>query len=122
MVFYRNLLAAAFELAPDLTMRAVRDVVDNFQMPGHGIENFEPASRRRSPSAGIYNLRIHHDDVVTAGAAQLKALEATGLGRRRRAGPRRAGRVPGRAGPAGDPVHREARQAAGGARQPRVMA
>ncbi len=33
MVFYRNLLKAAFELAPDLTMQAVRDVVVNFRMP-----------------------------------------------------------------------------------------
>ncbi|MGW0900706.1 acyl-ACP desaturase, partial [Streptomyces goshikiensis] len=41
MVFYRNLLGAAFELAPDLTMQAVRDVVVNFRMPGHGMPGFE---------------------------------------------------------------------------------
>ncbi|NEE07811.1 acyl-ACP desaturase, partial [Streptomyces sp. SID7499] len=44
MVFYRNLLGAAFELAPDLTMQAVRDVVVNFRMPGHGMPGFERAA------------------------------------------------------------------------------
>src|ERR1700755_3568727 len=44
MVFYRNLLKAAFELAPDRTMSAVRDVVVRFRMPGHGIPGFERAA------------------------------------------------------------------------------
>src|SRR3954467_8869973 len=36
MVFYRNLLAAAFEIAPDATMEAIRDEVVGFPMPGRG--------------------------------------------------------------------------------------
>ena len=40
MLFYRNLLAAALELAPDQTMRAITDVVSRFQMPGTTIEGF----------------------------------------------------------------------------------
>ena len=34
MIFYRNLVAAAFEAAPNETMRAVTDEVVNFSMPG----------------------------------------------------------------------------------------
>ena len=43
MIFYRNLLKAALELAPDQTMAAIRDVVTSFEMPGAGI----PASSAR---------------------------------------------------------------------------
>jgi len=64
MIFYRNLVTAALELAPDQTVRAVWDIVDGFQMPGSGIDGFA----RRSLAialAGIYDLRIHHDDVLS---------------------------------------------------------
>ncbi|MEV1007443.1 acyl-ACP desaturase [Streptomyces sp. NPDC049881] len=79
MVFYRNLLRAAFELAPDQTMCAVRDVVTRFRMPGHGIPGFERAAARMA-LGGIYNLRIHHDDVLQPVLRFLKVLEVSGLG------------------------------------------
>jgi acyl-[acyl-carrier-protein] desaturase len=63
MVFYRNLLAAAFELDADHAMRAVTDVVAAFQMPGSNIEGFQ----RKAVSialAGIYDLRQHRDEVL----------------------------------------------------------
>ncbi|MCP2339882.1 acyl-ACP desaturase [Actinomadura rupiterrae] len=63
MVFYRNLLGAAFDLAPDETMRAVTDVVKGFQMPGHSIDGFLRKSVTIA-NAGIYDLRLHHDDVL----------------------------------------------------------
>jgi acyl-[acyl-carrier-protein] desaturase len=78
MVFYRNLLAAAFELAPNEAMRAVTDVVTSFQMPGHTIENFARKSVQIA-MAGIYDLRIHHDEVVTPVLRNVKALDTTGL-------------------------------------------
>lgn len=78
MVFYRNLLAAAFELAPDDAMRAVCDVVATFQMPGHGIENFARKSAQIA-MAGVYDLRIHHDEVVLPVLRSIKALDAAGL-------------------------------------------
>ncbi len=34
MVFYRNIVAAALEIAPDATMRAIADEVIGFEMPG----------------------------------------------------------------------------------------
>ncbi|MFF4606383.1 acyl-ACP desaturase [Streptomyces sp. NPDC001339] len=79
MLFYRNLLTAAFELAPDQTMCAVRDVVTGFRMPGHGMPGFERAAARMA-FGGIYNLRIHHDDVLQPVLRHLKVLEIGGLG------------------------------------------
>jgi acyl-[acyl-carrier-protein] desaturase len=78
MVFYRNLLAGAFELAPDEAMRAVCDVVTTFQMPGHGIENFTRKSVQIA-MAGIYDLRIHHDEVVIPVLRNVGVMETTGL-------------------------------------------
>lgn len=79
MVFYRNLLKAAFELAPDLTMQAVRDVVVNFRMPGHGMPGFERAAAQMAIGE-VYNLRIHHDDVIQPVLRFLKIMEIDGLG------------------------------------------
>ncbi|MFC0600973.1 acyl-ACP desaturase [Streptomyces palmae] len=79
MVFYRNLLGRAFELAPDQTMCAVRDVVVGFRMPGHGIPGFERAAAQMA-IGGIYNLRIHHDDVLQPVLRYLKVLDISGLG------------------------------------------
>jgi acyl-[acyl-carrier-protein] desaturase len=63
MVFYRNLVAAAFDLAPNETMSAVRDEVVNFQMPGVGMTDYTRNSVIIA-KAGIYDLRLHHDAVV----------------------------------------------------------
>jgi len=78
MLFYRNLLGAAFDLAPDATMRAVCEVIRSFQMPGHTIENFGRKSVQIA-MAGIYDLRIHHDEVVMPILRQLQVFERTGL-------------------------------------------
>jgi len=63
MVFYRNLVAAAFELAPDEMMGAVRDEVVGFTMPGVGMPGFMRNSVAIA-KAGIYDLRLHHDEVI----------------------------------------------------------
>ncbi len=63
MLFYRNVMEAAFELSPDAAMQAVARVAENFAMPGSEVEGFT----RRSLTialAGIYDLRIHHDEVL----------------------------------------------------------
>ncbi|GAB4048482.1 acyl-ACP desaturase [Catellatospora paridis] len=78
MLFYRNLLMASFELVPNATMEAILRVVKAFQMPGHTIENFGRKSVQIA-MAGIYDLRIHHDEVVMPVLRQLKVLERTGL-------------------------------------------
>jgi acyl-[acyl-carrier-protein] desaturase len=78
MVFYRNLLSATFDLAPDATMRAVSDVVMSFQMPGHSIENFIRKSAQIA-MAGIYDLRIHHDEVLSPILRHLRIFDRDDL-------------------------------------------
>ncbi|GAB3983037.1 acyl-ACP desaturase [Plantactinospora veratri] len=78
MVFYRNLLGAAFELAPSQAMRAVADVVADFQMPGSGIEGFARKSVAMA-LAGIYDLRQHRDDVLLPVLRQWDVWNVTGL-------------------------------------------
>jgi acyl-[acyl-carrier-protein] desaturase len=63
MLFYRNLLAEAIKLEPNHAMRAITDVLLNFQMPGAGM----PGWGRKSVQialAGIYDLQLHLEDVV----------------------------------------------------------
>ncbi|MFC5667275.1 acyl-ACP desaturase [Kitasatospora misakiensis] len=79
MVFYRNLLKAALEIAPDQAMRAIADVVTDFRMPGHGIPGFERAAAQIA-LGGVYNLRIHHDDVLQPVLRHLKVMDIAGLG------------------------------------------
>jgi acyl-[acyl-carrier-protein] desaturase len=78
MVFYRNLLAAAFDLDADHAMRAVADVVAAFEMPGANIEGFQ----RKALSialAGIYDLRQHRDEVLQPVLRQWNVLGRTDL-------------------------------------------
>jgi acyl-[acyl-carrier-protein] desaturase len=79
MVFYRNLLAAALELAPDQAMRAITDVVTSFQMPGHDLAGFQRKSIEMA-LAGIYDARQHRDDVLLPVLRHWKIWEVTGLG------------------------------------------
>jgi acyl-[acyl-carrier-protein] desaturase len=79
MVFYRNLVAAAFDRAPDATMAAIRDEVVNFQMPGAGMPGFARSSVAIA-KAGIYDLRQHHDDVVMPILKFWKVFDRADLG------------------------------------------
>jgi acyl-[acyl-carrier-protein] desaturase len=63
MVFYRNLMAAALDIDPDAAMVAIRDEVIAFAMPGQGLSDFAKNAITIA-KAGIYDLRIHHDDVL----------------------------------------------------------
>jgi acyl-[acyl-carrier-protein] desaturase len=63
MVFYRNLVAAALDYAPDATMCAIRDEVIGFAMPGTGMPDFT-RNAVRIAKAGIYDVRLHHDEVL----------------------------------------------------------
>jgi acyl-[acyl-carrier-protein] desaturase len=78
MVFYRNLLAAALELSPNQTMRAITDVVTTFQMPGTDIAGFQRKAVEMA-IAGVYDLRQHRDDVVAPVLRFWKVFEVEGL-------------------------------------------
>ncbi|CCH80429.1 putative acyl-(acyl-carrier-protein) desaturase desA1 [Nostocoides japonicum T1-X7] len=78
MIFYRNLLGAALALDPSQTMAAIRDVVVGFQMPGTDIPGFQRKSVEMAV-AGIYDLRIHRDDVVAPVLRFWKVWDIEGL-------------------------------------------
>lgn len=62
-IFYKGVMQAMLDTAPDLVMGGIYEVFSNFQMPGVAMPNFV----RRSidvAKAGVYNLRIHHDRVL----------------------------------------------------------
>ncbi|MGH3983569.1 MAG: acyl-ACP desaturase [Pseudonocardiaceae bacterium] len=82
MVFYRNLVRAALEVSPGPTLRAITDEVTNFQMPGIVIPGFARKAALIA-KAGIYDLRIHHDEVIWPllrqwGVFDLNSLDAEG--------------------------------------------
>jgi acyl-[acyl-carrier-protein] desaturase len=78
MIFYRDLVSAALELAPNATVRAITKEVIGFQMPGAGIKDFDRKARQIA-KAGIYDLRIHHDEVVWPLLRKWNFFELEGL-------------------------------------------
>ncbi|MGH3683934.1 MAG: acyl-ACP desaturase [Pseudonocardiaceae bacterium] len=82
MVFYRNLVKAALDVAPGPTLRAITDEVVGFAMPGIVIPGFARKAALIA-KAGIYDLRIHHDEVILPllrhwGVFDLGGLDAEG--------------------------------------------
>ena len=78
MVFYRNLVKAALEIAPSQTLRAITDEVVGFVMPGSVIPGFGRKAVQIA-NAGIYDLRIHHDDVIMPLVRHWQVFELAGL-------------------------------------------
>ncbi len=78
MVFYRDSLSAIFEVAPNVAMKAVLREVVEFAMPGEGIAGFARKAAQMA-AAGIYDLRIHHDDIVTPLLKHWKIFERSDL-------------------------------------------
>src|ERR671921_764877 len=78
-VSHRNLVTAAFDINPDEMMRAVADEVINFEMPGANMANFRKNSIIIA-KAGIYDLRLHHDEVVSPILRTWKVFERTDFG------------------------------------------
>jgi len=79
MVFYRNVIDAAFDLAPDDTMAAVLASVRDFAMPGHGIEGFGRKAVEIAV-AGIYDLRQHREEVVMPVLRKWRVFDRDDLG------------------------------------------
>ncbi|WP_312018777.1 acyl-ACP desaturase [Streptomyces sp. I05A-00742] len=79
MLFYRELLADAFQVFPDDAMTALADVLRDFRMPGAAIPGFGSRAARVA-AAGIYNPDIHHEHVVAPLLRTLPVLAATELG------------------------------------------
>jgi acyl-[acyl-carrier-protein] desaturase len=63
MIFYRDVSAAGFDIAPNQAMASLHHVLRNFKMPGYTVPDF----RRKAvviAVGGVYDPRIHLDDVV----------------------------------------------------------
>jgi acyl-[acyl-carrier-protein] desaturase len=78
MIFYRNLMDAALKIAPDQAMVAILDVVKNFQMPGANLPGFQRKAVEMAVE-GIYDLRLHKDEVVAPVLRFWKVDEIEGL-------------------------------------------
>ncbi len=78
MIFYRNLITAALEIARSATVQAIAEEIMTFQMPGTGIDDFDRKAKQIA-RAGIYDLRIHHDEVVTPLLRHWKFFDLDGL-------------------------------------------
>ena len=88
MVFYRDILKAALAIEPSAAVRAIVDEVLKFEMPGAGIPGFLRKAAEIA-KAGIYDLRVHRDEVLLPilrhwGIFELTGLDAAGVVARRR--------------------------------------
>ncbi len=77
-LFYRGVTTEMLEKSPDIVLPALNRVLQNFAMPGTGIPSF---ARRALQMAriGIYNQRIHAENIVDPLVRFWKISEITGL-------------------------------------------
>ena len=78
MVFYRDILSAALAMEPSAAVRAIVDEVLAFKMPGAGIPGFVRKAAQIA-KAGIYDLRVHRDDVLLPILRHWNIFELTDL-------------------------------------------
>ena len=78
MVFYRDILGAALKVQPSAAVRAIVDEVLAFEMPGAGIPNFVRKAAQIA-KAGIYDLRVHRDEVLLPIIRHWRIFELEGL-------------------------------------------
>jgi acyl-[acyl-carrier-protein] desaturase len=78
MIFYRDLVQAALQISPNETVQAIAKEAMRFEMPGVGIRDFNRRAVRIA-KAGIYDLRIHHDEVLRPLLRSWKFFEVEGL-------------------------------------------
>ena len=78
MLFYRNTLSAALDMEPNAAMRAITNVVTNFDMPGANMPGFGRKAVQIA-LAGIYDLQQHLDDVIAPVLRAWNIFERTDL-------------------------------------------
>ncbi|MFD6370908.1 acyl-ACP desaturase [Streptomyces roseolus] len=78
MVFYRDLLAEAFDRYPDWTMRALSEVICTFRMPGHSAPTLRTAARSIAVS-GILDRNVLLNEILRPLLRALRVLERTDL-------------------------------------------
>jgi acyl-[acyl-carrier-protein] desaturase len=78
MVFYRDVMSAAIKIDPSAAVQAIVDEVLAFQMPGAGIPSFMRKAAQMA-KAGIYDLRVHRDEVLLPILRHWRIFELSGL-------------------------------------------
>ena len=78
MIFYRDMVGDAAAIDPSSVVEAVAAEVMGFQMPGAGMPDFN-AMAIQIAKAGIYDLRVHHDDVIWPLLRKWRIFELEGL-------------------------------------------
>jgi acyl-[acyl-carrier-protein] desaturase len=78
MVFYRDIMAAALAIEPSAAVCAIVDEVIAFQMPGAGIPGFVRKAAQIA-RAGIYDIRVHRDEVLLPILRHWRIFELTNL-------------------------------------------
>ena len=78
MVFYRDILGAALKIQPSRAVQAIVAEVLAFEMPGNGIPGFLRKAAAIA-KAGIYDIRIHRDEVLLPIIQHWRIFELTGL-------------------------------------------
>ena len=78
MVFYRDILGAALKIQPSRAVQAIVAEVLAFEMPGAGIPGFLRKAAAIA-KAGIYDIRIHRDEVLMPIIKHWRIFEMNGL-------------------------------------------
>jgi len=74
-LFYRDALTAVIEIDPSTAVMAIEKQVTDFAMPGVGIPGFNSHAKAIA-DAGIYDLAIHHDQILQPVIMRDWALES----------------------------------------------
>ncbi|MEQ8840871.1 MAG: acyl-ACP desaturase [Acidimicrobiales bacterium] len=74
-LFYRDALSAVIEVDPSAAVMAMERQTTDFAMPGLGIPGFN-AHAKAIADAGIYDLAIHHDQILQPVIMRDWALES----------------------------------------------
>lgn len=77
-LFYRGVTTKLFEQNRDMVLISLNRVLRHFEMPGTGIPGFQRTALKMA-RLGIYNLRIHAENVVTPLLRHWKVANLTGL-------------------------------------------
>ena len=77
-IFYRGVMSAMLRESPSDALEGIYRVFTNFEMPGLAVPRFRRLSIEVA-RAGVYNLRVHHDHVLTHLIREWKLGELIGL-------------------------------------------
>ncbi len=74
-LFYRDVVTAALEVDASRMVLAMESEITGFDMPGTGIPDFKQHSKAIA-NAGVYNLAIHYDQILSPVVLKHWKLEA----------------------------------------------